>query len=152
MNWKKLSGYFIAVAMSAAFAAPTFAQNVNPKAEQQLQSWMAKDPRLQADPGLMNDPTYLKNHPNFATWLQEHPNAHQQVKQMGSYDKNHQWHYNKNAPSWAQNHPQTARGEGDWDEHHQWHDKSWFETNKREWAEQHHPEWFEKYKEHHDHH
>lgn len=155
MNWKNLSGYFMAVAMSAMFAAPALAQNVNPQAEQHLQNWIAQDPRLQRDPGLMNDPTYLQNHPNFATWLQQHPNAHKQVQQMGAYDRNHQWRntdwWQKNDPNWKKDHPEWAHNDGDWDDHHQWHDKSWFEANKREWAQQHHPEWFEKWKDNHDH-
>jgi len=158
MKLKILTGYVVAATLGAMFALPALAQNVNPGAEAKLQNWMAKDPRLEADPGLMDNPTYLRNHPNFALWLQQHPNAHQQVEQMGAYDNNHQWHntnwWHQNNPNWvSQNHPEWASnptgwanhpggpGEGDWDEHHVWHDRGWWGANRRDWVEQHHPEW-----------
>jgi hypothetical protein len=165
MKLKILTGYVMAATLGAMFALPAFAQNVNPGAEAKLQNWMAKDPRLEADPGLMNNPTYLRNHPNFALWLQQHPNAHRQVEQMGAYDNNHQWrstdwwHQNnpnwisQNHPEWNHNHPEWASnptgwsnhpggpGEGDWDEHHVWHDRGWWGANRRDWVAQHHPEW-----------
>jgi hypothetical protein len=159
MKLGSLKVYLVAASLGAIFAAPAFAQNVSQHTEQKLQNWIAKDPRLQADPGLMNDPTYLRNHPNFATWLQQHPQAHEQVEQMGAYDKNHQWHnrdwYQKNDPDWQRNHPNWAnnnypnqyantghpRGEGDYDEHHEWHDRDWYRDHRQEWVKEHHPEW-----------
>jgi hypothetical protein len=124
MKLKILTGYVVAAALGAMLVVPAFAQNVNPKAEAQLQNWIARDPRLQADPGLMNDPTYLRNHPNFATWLQQHPNAHQQVEQMGAYDRNHQWRntnwWRQNDPDWIhKNHPEWARNHPEWAERHE---------------------------------
>ena len=53
----------------------------------------------------MNNPIYLKNLPNFALWLQQHPNPRQPVEQMGVYDSNHQWHntqrWHQNSPNWV---------------------------------------------------
>lgn len=164
MRLKILTGYVVAAALGAIFALPAFAQNVNPLAEQQLQNWMARDPRLQADPGLMSDPTYLRNHPNFALWLQQHPNAHRQVEEMGAYDHSHQWRdtnwwrHNdpdgmyQNHPEWVRNHPEW-RNDGDWDDQHHWHDRDWWRDNRRDWVAQHHPEWAEHHEaaiEHHE--
>ena len=96
------------------FVGAAYAQPVNPHAEEQLQDWIAKDPRLREDPGLMDNPTYLANHPNFATWLREHPGVHRQVEEMGAYD-----------------------------EHHHWRDREWWKKNHADWVHQHHPHWFD---------
>lgn len=110
----KLRAIFFSGAMMllAGVVTTAYAQPVNPAAERELQNWIARDPRLQADPGLMNDPVYLRNHPNFATWLQEHPNAHLQVEEMGAYDEGHHWH-----------------------------DRVWWIQNRRDWVREHHPHW-----------
>lgn len=138
--------------LCAAYVAPAFAQNVNPRAESELQNWMARDPRLHADPGLMENPEYLHNHPNFATWLSQHPGAHRQIGEMGAYDNGHVWRdrewWHQNNPNWLYaNHPEWAynnpawRGEGDWDDHHVWHDRGWWQANNSAWVAQHHPDW-----------
>src|SRR5271169_5642700 len=131
---------FLAAMLCAGLGAPAFAQygnanNVNPHAEADLQRWIARDPRLQSDPGLMTTHTYLKNHPNFATWLHDHPNAHEQVLQMGAYDNNHHWQWNHEHQEWGHG------GEGDWDDHHQWHESNWWHSSDPNWVNQHHPEW-----------
>jgi len=108
-----------AIILCATYAGSAYAQ-VNPRAEDQLQDWMSRDPRLQSDPGLMNDPTYLRNHPNFATWLQQHPGAHQQVENMGGYDEGHHWR-----------------------------DRNWWASNRQDWVREHHPDWAAR-GEHHD--
>ncbi len=139
---------FLAAILGAVFAAPAFAQygnanNVNPGAEADLQRWIARDPRLQSDPGLMTTPTYLRNHPNFAKWLHDHPNAHEQVLQMGSYDNNHRWQWNHEHQEWG-NGGHTmygGGGEGDYDDQHHWHDSNWWHSNNSGWVNQHHPEW-----------
>jgi len=121
----KLPGLFLlATALSVMWTIGASAQNVSPGAERELQRWMARDPRLQADPGLMNNPTYLRNHPNFALWLQQHPGAHRQIDAMGAYDNDHHWH-----------------------------DRGWWGANHPDWAASHHPEWAEHHEavaEHHD--
>ena len=105
----KMRAMFVSAALVGCtfLANAAYAQSVNPQAENQLQNWIARDPRLQSNPGLMNDPTYLRNHPNFATWLQQHPNAHQQVEQMGAYDSHHQW---RNRDWWAHNRNEKVEG------------------------------------------
>jgi hypothetical protein len=150
MRLKILIGYVGAAMLGAMFAMPAFAQS--PHAEAELQHWMARDPRLEADPGLMDNPTYLRNHPNFAIWLQQHPGVHRQVEMLGAYDANHHWRntewWRQNNPNWIyQNHPEWIehhpewRSYGDWDEHHEWHDRGWWAANHPDWAAQHHPEW-----------
>ena len=154
MKLRILTGYAGALMLATIMARPVLAQNVNPKAERQLQHWMAEDPRLQSDPGLMDNPTYLRNHPNFATWLQEHPNAHRQVEEMGAYDNGHHWRdtdwWRHNDPDWMyEHHPEWVRDhpewrhDGDWDDQHHWHDRDWWRDNNRDWVAQHHPEWAE---------
>jgi hypothetical protein len=158
MKLKILTGYVVAAALGVMFALPAFAQNVNPRAESQLQNWIARDPRLQADPGLMNNPTYLRNHPNFATWLQQHPNAHQQVEQMGAYDRNHQWRdtnwWQHNDPNWvSHNHPEWARNHPEWAEHHEERVAPREEhAEHHEAAVEHHEERTAHHEEHRDHH
>jgi hypothetical protein len=102
-----------ALMICSLFVGAAYAQPVNPHAEEQLQDWIARDPRLRADPALMDNPTYLAHHPEFATWLQHHPNAHRQVEEMGAYDEGHHWH-----------------------------DRDWWVHNRAEWARAHHPHWF----------
>jgi hypothetical protein len=144
--------FFLAATLCVTYVAPAFAQNVNPRAEAELQNWMARDPRLQADPHLMENPEYLRNHPNFATWLSQHPNARRQITLMGDYDNHRVWHdrdwWHQNNPNWLyEHHPEWAynnpawRGEGDWDEHHMWHDRGWWAANNSAWVAQHHPDW-----------
>ena len=141
-----------ALVMCALYAMPAFAQSRH--TENELQHWINHDPRLQADPGLMDNPTYLRNHPNFATWLREHPGAHRQVNEMGAYDRSHQWRdtnwWRRNDPDWVyQNHRDWVdahpewREDGDWDDEHHWHDRDWYEHNNAEWAHAHHPNWKE---------
>jgi hypothetical protein len=154
MKLKILICSVLATATGALFAMPSFAQNVVPATEAQLQRWIAKDPRLQADPGLMNDPAYLRSHPDFAIWLGKHAAVHQQVREMGAYDRSHQWRdvdwwrHNdpdemyENHPEWVRNHPEW-RNDGDWDDQHHWHDRGWWRDNRRDWVAQHHPEWAE---------
>ncbi len=160
MKLKILIGYMVAAALGATLAVPVFAQSAG--TERKLQNWIDRDPRLQADPGLMNDPTYLRNHPNFATWLQQHPAAHKQVKEMGAYDRNHQWrntdwwHHNdpdtmyKEHPEWVKNHPEW-RKDGDWDDQQHWHDRSWWQSNHKNWVQKHHPEWAQAQEQHQEH-
>jgi hypothetical protein len=157
MKLKILIGYVVAAVLGAMFALPALAQS--PQAEAELQRWIAHDPRLQRDPGLMNNPTYLRDHPNFATWLREHPGAHQQVERMGAYDNDHRWHdtnwwhqnhpdwvsqnhpeWNNNHPEWGSSHP-GGTGPGAYDEHHNWHDSNWWNANRADWVKQNHPEW-----------
>jgi hypothetical protein len=152
MKLKSLIGLSLAAMLGAMWVVPAFAQNVSAGAEAQLRNWMAKDPRLEADPGLMDNPTYLHNHPNFAIWLQQHPGAHQQVREMGAYDNGHHWHdtdwwrHNnpdwiyENHPEWVRNHPEW-RNDGDWDDQHHWHDRDWWAANRGDWVVQHHPDW-----------
>jgi hypothetical protein len=159
MKLKILICSLLAAALGTTWVLPAFAQNTSPEAEARLQRWMARDPHLQADPGLMDNPTYLHNHPNFATWLQQHPGAHQQVRAMGAYDNGHQWrntdwwrHNNpdwiyQNRPEWVSNHPEW-RHDGDWDDQHHWHDRDWWRDNRRDWVAQHHPEWAEAHERH----
>jgi hypothetical protein len=118
----------LAAILSVTFAASAFAQDVNPGAESQLQNWMAKDPQLKSNPEMMLNPTYLQNHPNFATWLSNHPEARQQVDEMAARENNRDnnsnfrngdWSHQNNAYSAGQNrqafnnqHPQWRGGFG----------------------------------------
>ena len=157
----RIIGFMVAT-LCVAYVAPVFAQNVSPRAEAELQNWMARDPRLQADPAIMENPEYLRNHPNFATWLSQHPNARRQITEMGAYDNGHVWHdrnwWHQNNPNWLYaNHPEWAynnpewRGEGDWDDQHRvWHDRDWWRQNNGAWVAQHHPDWAEVREERHE--
>ena len=152
MRLKILFGYVSAAALSVMFVLPAAAQAPAPGAEAALHRWMAKDPRLEADPGLMDNPVYLRNHPEFAQWLQEHPRVHRQVAMMGAYDDNHVWRNTEwwrtnnpnwiyaHHPEWVEAHPEW-RQYGDWDDHHEWHDRGWWASNHPEWVAAHHPDW-----------
>jgi hypothetical protein len=161
MRLKILIGYVVAVVLGTMFTAQAFAQYVPPKAERELQNWMARDPRLAEDPDLMLNPEYQRNHPNFATWLRNHPRAHEQIVWMGAYDEGHHWHdtdwwrHNnpdwiyRNHPEWIDHHPEW-RADGDWDEGHHWHDRGWWAANHGDWVTAHHPEWAEAHGLHHE--
>jgi hypothetical protein len=105
----------LSAAVCAVFATPAFAQAPKPKAEKEFQQYLASHPELQRDPGLMTDPRYLRAHPDFQNFLNNHPNVAIQARQMaanGAYDKKHQWR-----------------------------DRNWWTANDPKWTQQHHPEW-----------
>ncbi|MGH7931702.1 MAG: hypothetical protein ACREQN_00900 [Candidatus Binataceae bacterium] len=150
----KIRAIFLAAIIGSALSVvPAFAQNYSPQAESHLQNFMSNHPELQADPSLMTNQHYLKQHPNFAKWLKQHPNAKNEALYMGAYDNGHNWHnsnwwYGRDhdwmqhqQPAWEPNHASWA-GQGDWDKQHQWRDRDWWSNNNRQWAEQHHPNWY----------
>jgi hypothetical protein len=150
MKLKLLGFFLLTMTMGAMWVAPAFAQS--PHAEEELRRWMARDPRLEADPGLMENPIYLHNHPEFAVWLQNHQGIRRQIAWMGAYDEGHRWHdiewWRANNPNWIYaNHPEWIqappewRQYGDWGDDHVWHDRGWWAANHPEWVNAHHPDW-----------
>ena len=87
MKLKVLFGYAITAALGLMFTLPASAQS--PEAEAELRNWMARDPRLEADPDLMLNPRYQHEHPHFAEWLHEHPGIEREIVWMGAYDERH---------------------------------------------------------------
>ncbi len=124
----------------------------NPTAQREFESWVNQHPELEANPNLINNPTYLAAHPAFAGFLKAHPFVNRQALDNGAWGPSHQWHnsnwwyqnnpnwVSQNRPNWVNNNPQW-RNNGDWDEGHQWHNRQWWVENHRDWVEKHHPGW-----------
>ena len=72
----KFRTFLITTAISCALgaAAPAFAQT----AQQDLQQYVNSHPELQANPSLMNNPTYRANHPDLNHFLETHPQVDRQ--------------------------------------------------------------------------
>lgn len=108
--------FFVAM-VCGAFATPAFAQNA--AAESYFQKYLAANPEVARNPGLMSDPRWLNAHPAFHKFLENHPDiaaqAHSMAAGRGAY--------------------------GAYDTRHQWHDSNWWATNNPQWTQQHHPEW-----------
>lgn len=90
---------------------PAFAQR--PAAQAEFDRYLAKHPNIRNHPELMNDPTWLREHPNFRQFRANHPKIAREARGMGDYDKRHQWH-----------------------------DRNWWVHNNRSWAYEHHRNWF----------
>jgi hypothetical protein len=151
---------FRIILASAAFAlvgfgTPAFAQS--PQTEAWFQHYIAIHPEVQRHPSLMTNPGYLNNHPDFARFLEQHPNIRNQAFRMGAYDNHHQWHdadwWHDNHPDWVhQNHPEWNEShpgwmkEGSYDDEHRWHDRDWWEQNHPDWVKEHHPHWAQPYR------
>jgi hypothetical protein len=143
------------------FAMPALAQAPAPQAEADLQQYISKHHEVQRNPSLLNNPEYLRNHPDLAHFIETHPNIQRQTMRMGAYDSNHQWRdpdwWHQNNPNWVaanhqewnQSHPEWMRaganpvGEGDYDAKHTWRARDWWVQHHPNWVKQHHPEWAE---------
>jgi hypothetical protein len=126
----KLS-FVLAAVVSIMLAAPAFAQS--PKTEANLQHILAKHPKLAANPHLVNNPTWQKEHPDVYAWFEHHPEAMRQTSHAGAWETNGTWRepdwWFHNNPNWvSQNRPD-------------WIDREWWRQNHRDWVAQHHPEW-----------
>jgi hypothetical protein len=151
----------IALAIACALInAPAFAQRPNPQSEREFQNYLNHHPELRANPEMMTNPGYLKQHPGFSKWMEQHPAVAAQSRRMGAYDTENRWHNSewwqdrdpewvyKHHPEWANEHPQWWKSYGDYDPQHRWHDSEWWETHNRAWAEEHHPGWFKHHRGH----
>lgn len=99
----------------AILGAPTLVTPARAQSTQaEFQHYLAKHPNLRAHPELMNDPHWLKEHPNFAEFRATHPHVKAEARAMGDYDS-----------------------------HHVWRDRSWWVQNDKAWAYKHHHDWFD---------
>lgn len=120
--------------------------------------------QLRANPGLIDNPTYIHNHPGLNTYLNNHPNVRRTIRGQanggiggpyagrgfGDYDEHHVWRssdwWQQNNPGWwRQHHPEWAAShphwypDGDYDEHHVWRDSGWWQKNRpQDWSNWHH--------------
>ncbi|HEY2663983.1 MAG TPA: hypothetical protein VGI47_06545 [Candidatus Binataceae bacterium] len=94
---RKIFSIFPAALLAGAIASPVFAQTANPAPVQgpygdttrgELSSfnnfanrkwWL--DDQLQKNPNLINDPTYLSQHPRLANYLKNHPGVAEEFKE-----------------------------------------------------------------------
>ncbi|MGH7917746.1 MAG: hypothetical protein ACREQE_09775 [Candidatus Binataceae bacterium] len=133
----KVRGLLIGAVLGLLFLAPpVFAQSR--QAENQFETMMRNHPEAQKNPALLNDPQWLRKHPDVKRFMNNHPGVRNQEMGRGGFGE---YGHNHN---FAEN-----RGEGAYGPHHHWHNKEWWSKNNRNWAEQHHPEWYKNH--HHDH-
>ncbi len=108
----------------AMLGAPTLAISAHAQSSQaEFERYLAKHPNVRAHPELMNDPQWLRDHPNFAEFRGTHPNVAREARAMGDYDSRHVWR-----------------------------DRNWWVQNDRTWAYKHHKDWFDHDNGHHDNH
>jgi hypothetical protein len=128
-----ICSFLAALLLSSVFAVSARAQT--PQVEAQVQNILATHPEAGMNPSLLNDPGWLKQHPDVDRFMADHPNVRRQVASgdfggWGAYDENHGWHP---ATWWHQNHPDWVYAN-----HPEWADRNgWAETDYRA-----HPEWF----------
>ena len=142
----------LTLSMLGSFRA--FAQTPNPTAEHNWQTYLARHPGLRQHPEWLNNPTYLKEHPNMSKWLRDHPAVFQQARGQGMWDQGGAWH----DPSWWHkhdanaaytNHPEWADHHRDWhgdndgdnDDQQHWHARNWWVQHQPDWVKEHHPGW-----------
>jgi hypothetical protein len=118
----KFRTFLITTALGCALgaAAPAFAQT----AQQDLQQYVNSHPELQANPSLMNNPTYRANHPDLNHFLETHPQVdRQRYGTNGAYDRNHVWRnsdwWHHNDHNWyARNHSEEYYSHPGWERAH----------------------------------
>lgn len=126
----------------------------NPAAEQDWQRFLSKHPGLAQNPQWLDNPTYLKEHPNMTKWLQQHPAVFRQARGQGMWDRQGNWHDSswwhdhdaddvyRNHPEWAEYHRDWhGKNDGDADDHHHWHNRHWWMKHHPNWVREHHPGW-----------
>ena len=84
---------FSALAISSSIAAPTYAQSTKPlpdtdttrqelaSFDQFLDSHRETAEQLRKDPSLVNNQEFLKSHPALQTYLQQHPQVSEEIKE-----------------------------------------------------------------------
>lgn len=117
-----------AALLAIASAGPAFAQVRQYDAD--FNNYLNHHPneaaQLRSNPGLIDNPSYIHNHPGLNTYLTNHPNVRRTIRGQ---------------TNGAIGAPYAARGYGDYDEHHVWRSSDWWQTNNPGWWRQHHPEW-----------
>ena len=106
---KSMLTIMAAALVAIATAGPAFAQVRQYDAD--FNNYLNHHPneaaQLRANPGLIDNPTYIHNHPGLNTYLNNHPNVRRTIRG--------QTNGMVGAPG-----PYAARGYGDYDEHHVW--------------------------------
>ncbi len=127
---KSMLTIMAAALVAIATAGPAFAQVRQYDAD--FNNYLNHHPneaaQLRANPGLIDNPTYIHNHPGLNTYLNNHPNVRRTIRG--------QTNGMVGAPG-----PYAARGYGDYDEHHVWRSSDWWQQNNPGWWREHHPEW-----------
>lgn len=151
---KRIAILFLTVAFCGVTASAMAQPEPNGHAEHEWQTYLSRHPGLAEHPQWLNNPSYMKQHPNMAKWLQQHPRVRADARGQGMWDHEGQWrdsdwwrdnHPNQmyqNHPEWAENHPNwRGPNDGDYDDHHAWHNRAWWQHNRNEWVQKHHPNW-----------
>jgi hypothetical protein len=121
MKWKNLTLLSALAGLALAIATPVFAQT--PETMAKLNNIISEHPALQQNPRLLNNPGWLRDHPNVARFMADHPGVRRDVA-SGAFESN--W--------------------GGWDpEHHSWHDAYWWHQNNPQWVYANHPDWGHNY-------
>lgn len=152
-----------AALLAIATAAPAFAQTRQYDAD--FNNYLNHHPneaaQLRSNPGLINNPSYIHNHPGLNTYLNNHPNVRRTIRGQtngaagpyargyGDYDSGHVWRdsdwwqqnnpgwWREHHPDWAANHPHWYP-DGDYDDHHVWRDTGWWQKNHpQDWSQWH---------------
>jgi hypothetical protein len=136
---------------------PAFGQEPppNPAAQVHWQEFLSRHPGLAEHPQWLRNPEYMREHPNMAKWLQEHPRVLEDAREQGMWENDGGWHdanwwrahhpdyVDRFHPEWAEDHPDwRGPADGAWDERHEhWHARQWWVAHDRAWVVQHHAAW-----------
>lgn len=154
----------LCLTLSLLGSVRAFAQTPNPVAESNWQTYLSNHPGLAENPQLLNNPTYLHEHPQLSKWLKQHPAVAQQARGQGMWEHNGTWHNSswwhehnpnlvyQNHPEWAANHPEwRGANDGAVDAQNNWHDRQWWAQNHPEVVKQQHPGWLAREYQKHEH-
>ncbi len=138
-------------------------QYFGPRLNEFLNNHPGVGAQVRANPELLYDRQFRRQHPGLQEFLQNHPNVWRNFVAggpaqgpggWGAYDQNRQWrnadwwHQNdpdwmyRNHPEWAENHPDWRANDGDFDDSHVWHNRGWWNDNHPDWVQRHHPNWY----------
>jgi hypothetical protein len=128
---KRMLAIMSAALFALAAAGPAFAQA---QYDADFNNYLNHHPneaaQIRANPRLIDNPTYIHNHPGLNTYLDNHPNVRRTIR--GQYS---------GAPMMGGPGPVAGRGYGDYDQNHVWRNADWWQQNNPGWWRQHHPEW-----------
>lgn len=89
--------------------------------------------QLQADPSLVNNPAFRRNHPALNQYLASHPNVWGTLRRQNMATT---------AAAAVSGTGGGGQGFGAYDQTGAWRDANWWHGHHVDWARQHHPEWW----------
>jgi hypothetical protein len=132
---KSMLTIMAAALLAIATAGPAFAQIGQYDAD--FNNYLSHHPneaaQIRANPRLIDNPTYIKNHPGLNQYLDNHPNVRKTIRAQSNGGMMHGEAMRGPGPG-----AYAGRGPGDYDSNHVWRDQGWWQKNHPDvWAKRH---------------